>query len=224
MSTASSVRAAVVAGWMGLAFAAPSHARPLPPGANIDALTDPLTGVTLADRPELAGEVILELDQPFRSDEQAFEGVFRTVVVREAVSGTLDFYYSAEPPLDVFRVTGFDRREIDADVRLDFADAPGGPGGGVFRTPDGETIFFNFPNGFTFVQTDATAFELTGSAVVVGGATGQRLTIEGVPVPVPIPLPPALYAGLAGLALAAHAYRRHRRNPPGARVAGDYHC
>jgi hypothetical protein len=200
-----------------LAFAAQSDARPLPPGANIDALTDGFTGVTLADRPELAGEVILELDQPFRNDEEAFEGVFRTVVVREDVSGTLDFYYFAEPPLDVFRVTGFDRREIDVDVRLDFADAPGRPGGGAFRTPDGETIIFSFPNGFTFVQTDATAFESTGSAVVVGASPGQRLTIEGVPVPAPapivIPLPPALYAGLAGLALAAHAYLRHRRQP-----------
>jgi len=217
MSPARSVRAAVVAGLMGLAFAGASHARPLPPGANIDALTDPFTGVTLADRPELAGEVILELDQPFRNDELAFEGVFRTVVVREDVSGTLDFYYFAEPALDVFSVTGFGRREIDVDVRLDFADAPGGAGGGAFRTPDGDTIFFSLRNGFTFVQTDATTFNLTGSAVVVGASPGQRLTIEGVPVPVAepvvIPLPPALYAGLAGLALAAYSHRRHRRRP-----------
>lgn len=198
---------------MVLAFAAAGHARPLPPGAFNDAMTDPLTGVTLADRPELAGEVILELDQPFRSDELGFAGTFRTVVVREEASGTLDFYYSAEPTLDVFSVTGFDRREIDADVRLDFADAAGMPGGGVARSPDGDTIDFVLRNGFTFVQTDATAFGLIGSAEVVGGAAGQRLTIEGVAVPVPIPLPPALYAGLAGLALAARACLGHRRHP-----------
>src|SRR5205809_426506 len=103
---------------LSLIFLAPglALARPLPPGTSID-VTDPLTGVSLADRPELAGDVIFETDQPFAG--LAFNGVLTTRVVREDVADTLDFYYRVDPVLDSYSIKGFDSFTTDVDFRTD---------------------------------------------------------------------------------------------------------
>jgi hypothetical protein len=191
------------------------HARPLPPGTAID-VTDPLTGVSLADRPELAGDVIFELDQPFSG--AAFNGVLTTRIVRETNAGTLDFYYRVEQPLDSYEITGFNSFTIDADFRTDLPDDPGPKGAqGVHRSADGNTVGFDFANGFIFLQTNATDFDRHGTGAFPDDSGDSIATLSDIAVPVAgnpppsIPLPPGLLPGLAGLAMAAAACRRYRR-------------
>jgi hypothetical protein len=207
--------AVAAAASMCLVFSAEVHARPLPPGSAID-VTDPLTGVSLADRPELAGDVIFEIDQPFAG--AAFNGVLTTRVVRETTAGTLDFYYRVEQPLDSYEVTGFNSFTIDADFRTDLPDDTGIKGAeGVHRSADGNTVGFDFANGFIFLQTNATAFDRHGAARLPDDSGDSIATLADIAVPVAsapppsIPLPPALLPGLAGLVIAAGACRRYRR-------------
>src|SRR5687768_18077205 len=169
-------------------------ARPLAPGESID-VTDPLTGTSLAERPELAGDIIFELTQNFSGD--AFSGTLQTRVVRETDAGTLDFYYRVDPTLDSYSVTGFNGFSTDVDFRTDLPDDPGPHGAsGAARTADGDTIHFVFRGGWTFVQTNATDFRTTGTATFPPNNVGDPVTIGGVAVP--IPLPPAVYAGAIG--------------------------
>jgi hypothetical protein len=179
-------------------------ARPLPPGGSNDALTDPFVGVTLADRPELAGDIIADFTQPFSDPSQLFEGgVLRTIVVRETVSKTLDFYYDTDPGFDTFSVSGFDLRPLDVEVRTDFPAAPGDPSGGAVRSADGDKVTFVFRGSFTFLQTDATTFDRSGTGEFTPDGFGHPITIGDVAVPSAIPLPPAVYAGLSGLVMVA---------------------
>jgi hypothetical protein len=199
---------------MCLALSAIVHARPLPPGSAID-VTDPLTGVSLAERPELAGDIIFEIDQPFAG--AAFNGVLTTRIVRETSSSTLDFYYRVERPLDSYDVTGFNSFTIDADFRTDLPEEPFQKGNeGVHRSADGNTVGFDFANGFIFLQTNATAFDRHGTARLPDDSGDSIATLADVAVPVAssppaIPLPPALLPGLSGLAIAAAFCIRYRR-------------
>jgi hypothetical protein len=190
-----------------------AHARPLPPGAAID-VTDPFTGVSLADRPELAGDVIFEVDQPFAG--AAFSGTLTTRIVRETGTGTLDFYYRVSPVLDSYDITGFNGFNIDADFRTDLPDDPGPKGAqGAHRSADGDTVGFDFVNGFLFLQTDATAFDRSGTARLPDNSGDSVATLSNVAVPTQappvVPLPPAIFAGLGGLAMAAGFARRFAR-------------
>ena len=199
---------AAALGWAASVAPRSAEARPVPPGGSID-VTDPLTGVSLADRPELEGMIILELTQPFAGD--AFSGVLTTRVVREDAAGTLDFYYKVEPTLDSYSITGFDSFTTDVDFRTDVPDDLGPRGAmGVARSADGDTLNFLFANGFLFVQTNATEFELTGEGVFPDNSGDSIARISGIAVPSAIPLPPAVYAGLIGLALAAGACYQRR--------------
>jgi hypothetical protein len=204
--------AAAVSMW--LALTAGVYARPLPPGSAID-VTDPLTGVSLADRPELAGDVIFELDQPFAG--AAFNGVLTTRIVRETNSGTLDFYYRVEQPLDSYEISGFNSFTIDADFRTDLPDDPGPKGAqGVHRSADGDTVGFDFANGFIFLQTNATAFDRHGTGRFPDNSGDSTATLADIAVPFAssppaIPLPPAVLPGLSGLAIAAAFCIRQRR-------------
>jgi hypothetical protein len=207
------ISAAAVALSVCLVLAAGVHARPLPPGAAVD-VTDPFTGVSLADRPELAGDVILEVDQPFAG--LAFSGTLTTRVVRETSSGTLDFYYRVSPVLDSYDITGFNSFDIDADFRTDLPDDPGPKGAmGAHRSADGDTVGFDFVNGFLFLQTNATAFDRTGTGRFPDNSGDSIATLSNIAVPTTappsIPLPPAVFAGLSGLAVAAGAARRFAR-------------
>jgi hypothetical protein len=209
-----SLAGAVTAVSMCLGLSAGVYARPLPPGSAID-VTDPLTGVSLTDRPELAGDTIFETDQPFAG--LAFNGVLTTRIIRETSTGTLDFYYRVEQPLDSYEVTGFNSFTIDADFRTDLPDDTGAKGAeGVHRSADGDTVGFDFANGFIFLQTNATAFDRHGTARLPDDSGDSVATLTDVAVPVAsappaIPLPPALLPGLSGLAIAAAFCIRYRR-------------
>jgi hypothetical protein len=182
-----------------------AQARVVAPGGKIDPFSDPLTGVSLAERPELMGQIIADLLVPF-SNGEFFQGTVRTQVVREDVSGTLDFYYTVDPHLDEVRISGFGHFLTDVDWRDDLGK---GASGG-FRTADGDTLDLAFNGGGpTFVKTDATAFARTG--VFLAFPNGGDPPPPAVAVFSPIPLPPAVLAAPAAFALAAFAGRRLRR-------------
>jgi hypothetical protein len=183
-----------------------AHARIVQPGQTLDPVSDPLTGVSLAERPELAGQIILDVTAPFDNGD-LFQGTIRTQVVREDVGGTLDFYYDISPSIEEFLVTGFDRFLTDVDGREDL----GSGAEGVGRSADGDTLQFIFSaGGPTFVKTDATAFALRGTLIAIPDGSGGPATAT---VPVPVPLPPALLAAPAALLLAGYAGKRLRRRP-----------
>ena len=205
-------RAALLANLMiAVAFlAAPAaQARIVPPGGNIDSLTDPLTGVTLADRPDLIGDIIADLTVPF-DNGLALQGTIRTQVVREEVAGTLDFYYTIFRGTDVYSISGFQSFSTDVDFRLDLGFAATG----VHRSDDGDTLdFVNVSSeGPTFVKTNATEFALTGKFELFdenGDPVPATATVY-VPTATAIPLPPALLAAPPAFALAVLASRRFK--------------
>jgi hypothetical protein len=142
-----------------------------------------LGGTTSAARPELAGTVLVDDLQPF-----SFAGLTGTVqnrVVREDVSGTLDFYWRVvlDAPtaggISAFRVIDFGYDQIaDADWRID-----GLPSGSSFAAPFTARVFnptshpdgainFLFPDPpvgvgveskFFFLRTSATTYAKTAS-------------------------------------------------------------
>ncbi len=211
---------ALLAVFLGLVGPGHAEARIVAPGGDINSI-DPLTGVSLADRPELAGEIIAEMLIPLEVDflegmPPVVLGKMRTQVVRETVSGTLDFYYTLvdAQPADGFSVSGFKGFLTDVDFRTDL-----GPGNGatsVFRELDGDVLHFSFQaGGPTFVKTDATEFGLVGEARVSfdPGSSPPAVVSVFAPVsPTAIPLPPAAIAGSVGLGLAYIIQRRFRRS------------
>src|SRR5438876_287364 len=78
-----------------------AQARVYGPGDFNDALVDPLKGVTLADRPDLAGQIIADLTLPF-DNGLVLQGTMHTQVVREDAGGTLDFYYQLSKTIDSY--------------------------------------------------------------------------------------------------------------------------
>jgi hypothetical protein len=64
-------------------------------GAVADSYWD-LHGTTVADRPDLAGTVLVDQLRPFEGIENTgkrFKGTLQDRVVQRSISGTLDFYY-----------------------------------------------------------------------------------------------------------------------------------
>jgi hypothetical protein len=194
-----------------------SHARVIGPGENNDALVDPFKGVSLADRPDLIGDVIADLTVPF-DNGQTLIGTIRTQVVREDVAGTLDFYYQLSLGLDQFSVSGFKGFLVDADFRTDL----GHGAAGLARSADGDTLNFVFVSsqGPTFIKTDATDFALRGEFVATpdNGDPERAVATVYAPAAAPatIPLPPAVLAAPLGLLIAGYvtwrtSHPRHRR-------------
>ena len=180
------------------------------PGEFNDLLSDPLTGVTLEERPDLIGDVIADLTVPLTDqlpDGTVFNrGSFRTQVVREDVAGTLDFYYTLidADPNEGYLLRGFEGFSTDIDFRVDL-----GPGArAVGRSEDGDVLdFVNVGRGPTFVKTDATDFAVAGSVSAVF-SDGGSVTVD---VPTPVPLPAAILAAPLAFAVACVAGRRLRR-------------
>ena len=154
-----------------------------------------LPGAYLTTRPELAGTVAApDLTQSF-----SYNGLTGTVtsrVVREAVVGTLDFYWqvaltstggsvsSQQPPLDtvdslrLFGNWSQGANPVDGDLRLD----SGGAGSNVFafatRLGSGDLKQVDVSLGVTtvgssskyfFLHTGATSFDESGSYIVRTG-------------------------------------------------------
>lgn len=178
----------------------------------------PLPGTTAASRPELAGTVLADTLQNF-----SFEGLTGTVqnrVVREDVSGTLDFYWkidvassTAGNAVNAFRLIDFGLPYLtDADWRIDGSgtEAPGTArlfNGGPYPTG---AINFLFPttasvgageqSRFFFLHTTATAFAQTAQYDLLSSSDGISGVFSTYAPAVPEPSSVALLlCGLAAL-------------------------
>lgn len=210
-----------IAGMIVALFAAPLLAVPLAPGGFAN-----LTGTTAAARPELAGTVIADVTRPFSVDVGGGNfttGSVRDFVVRETVSGTLDFYYSisndvsSSGSVDFVTRTNFTGVSTDVDWRSD-------QGGTISpdqasRSAAGDSVLFDFfANNLLFpgqtsrdffVKTNATVFNEQGSGALaitsqLGGGSFNFATFQ--------PAVPEPGTGLALLGLACIAVRGRRRD------------
>lgn len=176
------------------AFVSPASAGLVAPGGLITAY-----GTTAAAVPELSGTIVRDVSIPLAVDDPAghvlFRGTLQDRVVREATTDTLDFYQqiTADPTMpravmiDFTRQSGFasgaDLFSTDVDFRVDGSGtiAPSI----VRRQPDGSIVQLSF-NGkikpseqtrYTFVKTDAQAFDLTGlTEVSIIGKRGVQVS------------------------------------------------
>jgi hypothetical protein len=146
-----------------------ARAVPLPTGDTA------LSGTTLAQRPELAGEVVEDqlIPYSFQGAGSSVSGVIKNRVVR-SVDGTLKFYWRIIPDASstgdiiAFRVGGFGGFTLDGDFHL---DSPGSVGPATARNFGDGSVNFLFSHGvsagessfFFFLDTQATAFSNTGS-------------------------------------------------------------
>jgi len=195
----------------------------------------PLPGTTSALRPELAGLVLVDTIRPWTimTPQGNITGRVQDRVVRENVSGTLDFYtrlfvdsvpdFPAPPFSGVIRTdrSSFAAFATDVDWRIDGLGNI--PPTEASRTPDGSTVSFLFGGGrvnpthlpggsnFFFVKTNATEFNAQGSMLLssVAGAPPPFTTSFAAYQPIPEPSAVALLlAGLAGVGV--FALRRMR--------------
>ena len=183
-----------------------------------------LPGTTVAARPELAGTVIA-----FQTFNLLPGGSFDDWVVREAGTGTLDFYVRDNGSPGPFLVTGFDVGPgLDVDYRTDLGGSSGGYGStfAIFTTrldplllfyppsqAHGSSGIWNLGTGSLYpvvIHTDARDFQSTGS--IVSSDQGPAVTITAFVPVVAVPEPQA--AGLLLLGLAGLAMRVSRRKLP----------
>lgn len=167
----------------------------------------PINGTTVLDRPELAGLILEDLITPFTitGAGETLSGSIQNRVIRSDLDGTIDFSWRILPDsgtgdISAFRVDGFAGFALDADYRTDGLGDIGpniaryfGDGSGavnflfdteVGRLPTGgitESYFF-------FLDTDATAYALTGQFDLVCApfdCISEQYNTWGPVVPVP---------------------------------------
>jgi PEP-CTERM motif len=187
-----------------------------------------LPGTTLAARPELAGTVLADTLTNF-----SFEGITGTVqnrVVREAGSGTLDFYWKVNVLSDAtglgvgtFRLSDFGLGNItDADWRRDGLGSTAPTVARVFSAvsqPQGSINFLmespvSSSSRFFFLRTDATEFTETGRFDLLTGGPASLSSIYSTYAPAAaVPEPSSLALGAVGCA--ALVLMRRRRGGQG---------
>jgi hypothetical protein len=140
-----------------LAFVAPcARAVPLLTGDTA------LSGTTVAQRPELAGEVVEDQLIPYSFQGAGFSvsGVIQNRVVR-SVDGTLDFNWRIIPDasstgdITAFRVSGFDGFALDGDFSL---DGLGSVGPGTARNFGDGSVNFLFSDGVSAGESSFFSF------------------------------------------------------------------
>jgi hypothetical protein len=186
-----------------------------------------LSGTTSAARPELAGTVLEDVITPF-----SFAGISGTVqnrVVRETASGTLDFSWkinvdsvvTGDQGVVALRLIDFGLDNLtDADWRIDglgsvapstarLFSATGHPSGALnflFNT----SVDSGEQSQFFFLHTNATAYSLSASYDLLGGAAQNLSPVFSTFAPAAVPEPGALSLALAGLTLVALVARRRQ--------------
>ena len=180
------------------------------PGATVATL-----GTTAAARPELAGVVIRDALIPFTITSSGgavlFKGTLQDRVVRENVSGTLDFYEairttgpgSTIAKLDSIIRENFAGFATDVDYRTDGLGAPAIHPLKVTRSPTpGASLDFQFggvvvgsnqDSRFFFIKTNATSYTVNGITAIEmsGGVTAPLSGAVRLVVAEPIqPVPP----------------------------------
>lgn len=217
-----------------LAIAAPAQAVLLDKGFVGEPFLDTfLSGTTSAARPELAGTVLEDVITPFSFGALNISGTVQNRVVRETVSGTLDFYWrikvdptSTGGDVEAFRLGNFGYDNIvDADWRIDGLGASPAYTGRVLNPlgrPDG-AINFLFPDPavrpgdpaaddtgsyFFFLHTDATEYAKIATYDLLGGSN-QTLS-DSFQTFAPVPEPSSFLLMALGLGVAGFAVRRHR--------------
>jgi hypothetical protein len=219
----------IAAGALGAACAY-GQSVPLPPGS----IGVPLPGTTSFAEPDLAGPIIADQLIPFAiggPTNAIITGVLQDRVVRESLTGNLDFYGhitvtdfgNNQAAIDSIGMGDFLGYSLNANFRTDGSGVQGPDA--ASRSADGSEVAWYFeipdrlgaPGGageslFFFVQTDAQNFDSNGTARIEsyglgGGPLEPEIDLGGIYQPVPEPTSLSL-AGLGGLATLVLARRR----------------
>jgi hypothetical protein len=199
---------------------------PLLPGSSVA-----LPGTTSIAEPDLAGPIIADQTIPLGGfgTNVAITGTLEDRVVRETLTGNLDFYGQITitdfgnnfVAVDSIGMGNFLGYSVNANFRTDGTGVQGPDE--AARSSDGSTVAWYFsprlgaPGGaseslFFFAQTDAQYYDSNGSADIVAysvfnGEIAPQINLSGIYQPVPEPATLAL-AGLGGLAALGVARRR----------------
>ena len=185
-----------------------------------------LPGTTAAARPELAGTVLSDVDTPFTLG--SISGVVQNRVVRETLSGTLDFYWRVilDPSptaggITAFRLGDFGYANLtDADYRIDGLGTDAATTARLFNPathPEGDINFLlaaplgaTESSNFFFLHTDATNYAQSAlyDLTDAGSGISQLFDTFAPAAPVPEPAPAAVMA----LGLLMLGWRRVRRD------------
>jgi hypothetical protein len=143
-----------------------AHAVPLAPGGEVT-----LRGTTVAERPELAGEIIVDVFVPFENDlelgeheipRDSISGLLQERIVREESTDTLDFYFRIflddtrtveledgtqeevlNTPINLLFAENFAPWATDVDWRRD-SESERRPPDFAFRSESGASVGFEF--------------------------------------------------------------------------------
>lgn len=196
-----------------------------------------LPGTTLAAQPFLQGHVLedelISFSLPVsQTSADLITGTVQQRVVREDVSGTLDFYWRITQlntgSLGYFRVGNFVTDTFDADYRIDgLGDV--GPASlthftnGLGGATDDFGANFNFASGtadtlsagqsskFMLLHTDATHYAKTAFFDIASTGTFTASASFAAFAPAPVPEPQTYALMLAGLGVVALVARRRKQ-------------
>ena len=226
----------VAAAALSLGMSAAAQAVPLNKTFAAEAfLVTMLTGTTSAARPELAGTVLEDDVQSFSYG--SVSGTVQSRVVRETVSGTLDFYWRVQVDAESlgtvpeFMVRDFGYSHLnDADFRIDGLGAsfpfaalvfnPAAAPSGVIDFVMGPPVQAGAPGDanagslFVFLRTSATDYAKTAVYVVGNPFTGDQAAFNLTFAPAPVPEPASwllMGLGLAALGWTAQGRSRQRQ-------------
>ncbi|CAN5450495.1 hypothetical protein BH11PSE9_BH11PSE9_38200 [soil metagenome] len=197
--------------------------------------TLPLPGTTLAAQPFLQGHVLEDELISFSlavapGSSNMITGTVQQRVVREDVSGTLDFYWRIAElntgSLGYFRVGNFGTGTIDADYRIDGLGDVGptslrhfasgmvmGMGDGFVNfafTGAADTLSAGQSSKFMLLHTDATHYAKTAMFDIASTGTFTASAQFAAFAPAPVPEPETYALMLAGLGAVATAARRRK--------------